>query len=111
MSRRGRQTPREALFDNRGTKVIPVDEGQVVGRSTLEEAKSSRENETVNASFRWTAVGEKPQGTAETSEAEVGAGNPMYPVIRSHTKLRGASNLHERQRWTGQPGWRSGQRS
>ena len=73
------QTPWEALFDIRGTKVIPVDEGQVEGRRTLEEARSSRENETVDESLRWTAVGEKPQGTAETSDATVGDGEPISP--------------------------------
>jgi hypothetical protein len=70
--------------------------GQAAGRSTLEKAKSSWKDET-EAQVSADGGRRETAGPGGNTEAVAGAGNPMYPVIRSHIKLRGASNLHERE--------------
>jgi hypothetical protein len=73
------RTPREALVGRVWSQDYSRRDGQVAGRSTLEEAESSREDEAPGASLRWTADGEKPQGPAETSRSRRETGNPTTP--------------------------------
>jgi len=94
-------TPWEALFGRSvGSQGSIRHEGQRAGRSTLEEAESSREDETpskdgADGGRRDTA------GPGRNPEAVAGAGKPNDPVIRPHTRLRGAPDLHERERRAG----------
>jgi len=61
------ETPREALMPLVRPQGRPGVHGQVVGRRTLEEARSSRKDEAVGASPQRTVAGEIPQGPTETS--------------------------------------------
>jgi len=79
-------TPREALVGRGWSQDFSRHDGQVAGRSTLEEAESSREDEAVCVSMRWTANEETPQGPAEIVEVAAGDGEPNVPVSRSLSK-------------------------
>ena len=80
------RTPREALVGRVGSQDSVRYGGQVAGRSTLEEAESSREDEALGVSLRWTADGEIPQGRAERPQVAAGDGEPNNPVSRSLSK-------------------------
>jgi hypothetical protein len=70
--------------------------GQVVGRRTLEEAESSREDEAACESARRMADG-RYRWTRPKCRGPGGSGEPNVPALRPQTRLRGAPNLHERQ--------------
>src|SRR5436190_19027892 len=69
-----------------GRKTILRRGGQAAGRSTLEEAESSREDEAFGASLRWTVDEEIPQDSGRNAEVAAGDGEPNIPVSRSLSK-------------------------
>lgn len=72
-------TPREAPAGRERSQDFFRCGGQVAGRSTLEEAESSREDEAAVERLRWTADEEIPQGTAERPRSRRETGNPTTP--------------------------------
>jgi len=80
------RTPRKALAGWERSQGLSRYGGQVAGRSTLEEAESSREDEAAVGRLRWTADEEKPQGPAERPRSRRETGEPNDPVSRSSNK-------------------------